>query len=204
MRRRRGLYSRVIAWLKILLPLVALAMLSTLFLLSRSKAPLQNVPFVEALQKNTIDQRVSAPYFAGTTAQGDVLTMTAKSVKPQLDGQILADGMRARMRLADGSEIVLDAAEAALNESDRQALMRGGVQITSSTGYVVVTDGLVSHLDRIEAESRGPVQGDGPVGRFEAGHLQIAPAGDDGAVQMLFSGGVKLVYHPPDQEGVAE
>lgn len=204
MRRGEGLYSRVIAWLKILLPLAALAMLSTLFLLSRRSEPLQNVPFVEALQKTSAEERVSTPYFAGTTPQGDVLSMTAKSVRPRSDGQILADEMAGRMRLADGSEIQLDAPEAALDEVGGRALMQGGVRIESSQGYVVTTEGLVSSLDRVEAESLGPVQGEGPVGRFEAGHLQIMPSGEEGAVQMVFSGGVKLVYQPPEQEGAAE
>ncbi|SNS40284.1 hypothetical protein [Antarctobacter heliothermus] len=204
MRRGDGLYSRVIAWLKILLPLAALAMLSTLFLLSRSSEPLQNVPFVEALQENTAAERVSAPYFAGTTPRGDVLSVTAKTVRPQDDGRIRADQLEARMRLADGSEIRVDAVEADLNDADRQALMQGGVRIESSQGYVLTTEGLLSSLDRVEAESLGPVQGDGPVGRFEAGHLRITPAGDDGAVQLMFSGGVKLVYQPPEQESAAE
>ncbi|WP_417205628.1 hypothetical protein [Antarctobacter sp.] len=204
MRRGDGLYSRVIAWLKILLPLAALAMLSTLFLLSRSTEPLQNIPFVEELQKSAADERVSAPFFAGTTPRGDVLSVTAKSVRPLDGGQIRADDLAARMRLSDGSEILVDAVEATLNDGDGQAMMQGGVRIESSQGYVLRTEGLVSSLDRIEAESLGPVQGDGPLGRFEAGHLRIAPDGDDGAVQLMFSGGVKLVYQPPEQESAAE
>lgn len=204
MRRGNGLYSRVIAWLKILLPLAALAMLSTLFLLSRPSEPLQDVPFVEALKESTADERVSAPYYAGTTPRGDVLSVTAKSVRPHEDGLIRADQLEARMRLADGSEITVDAAAADLNDADRQALMQGGVRIESSQGYVLRTEGLLSSLDRVKAESLGPVEGDGPVGRFEAGHLRIAPAGDDDAVQLMFSGGVKLVYQPPEQESVAE
>ncbi|WP_323767472.1 hypothetical protein [Antarctobacter sp.] len=204
MRRGDGLYSRVIAWLKILLPLAALAMLSTLFLLSRSTEPLQNIPFVEELQKSAADERVSAPFFAGTTPRGDVLSVTAKSVRPLGGGEIQADDLAARMRLSDGSEILVDAVEAMLNDGDGQALMQGGVRIESSQGYVLLTEGLVSSLDRIEAESLGPVQGDGPLGRFEAGHLRIAPVGEDGAVQLMFSGGVKLVYQPPEQESAAE
>lgn len=204
MRRGDGLYSRVIAWLKILLPLAALAMLSTLFLLSRPSEPLQNVPFVEELQKSAADERVSAPYFAGTTPRGDVLSVTAQTVRPQGDGQIRADRLQSRMQLADGSEIRVDAVEADLNDSDRQAKMQGGVRIESSQGYVLTTEGLLSSLDRVEAESLGPVQGEGPVGRFEAGHLRITPAGDEGDVQLVFSGGVKLVYQPPEQESAVE
>ncbi|KHQ53485.1 MULTISPECIES: hypothetical protein [Mameliella] len=204
MRRGDGLYSRVIAWLKILLPLVALAMLSTLFFLSRSTEPLQDVPFVEALQRNVAREQVSAPYYAGTTTKGDVLTMTARSVRPEGDGQIIADELEARMRLTDGSELRLDAVEATLRDRNQLAHLQGGVRIESSQGYVLRTEGLMSRLDEIAAESIGPVSGEGPVGRFEAGHLKIAPSGEEGAVQMVFSGGVKLVYQPPKEESAAE
>lgn len=199
-----GLYSRVIAWLKILLPLAALAMLSTLFLLSRPREPLQNAPFAEALNSGVADQKVTAPYYAGTTERGDTLTMTAVTARPQDGGNILADRLEARMRLSDGSEIRLDAAEALLRDSEHKAHLSGGVRIESSQGYVLTTEGLVSRLDAVAAESTGPVQGVGPLGQFEAGHLQILPADGDGAVQLLFSGGVKLVYQPPDNESTSE
>ncbi|MBY6113802.1 hypothetical protein KUW09_02285 [Mameliella alba] len=204
MRRGGGLYSRVIAWLKILLPLVALGMLSTLFILSRATEPLQDVPFVEALQKGTAREEVGAPYFAGTTPKGDVLTMTARTVRPEGDGELLADDLDARMRLADGSEIKLDAGEAMLRDLSEEARMMGGVRIESSQGYILQTEGLTSRLDVIDAESLGPVTGEGPVGRFEAGHLRISRSGEGDAVQMVFSGGVKLVYQPPKEESAAE
>ena len=47
-------YSRMIVWLKVLLPLMALALLSTLFLLSRNVDPLASIPFAQA----EIDERL--------------------------------------------------------------------------------------------------------------------------------------------------
>lgn len=204
MARGGGLYSQVIAWLKILLPLAALALLSTMFLLSRPREPLQNAPFADAIGSGTADEKVTAPYYAGTTERGDMLTMTARTARPQDGGSIVADKLEARMQLSDGSEIRLDAAEALLRDREHQAHLSGGVRIESSQGYVLTTEGLVSRLDKVAAESTGPVQGVGPLGNFEAGHLQILPADGDGAVQLLFSGGVKLVYQPPDNESPAE
>ncbi len=199
-----GLYSRVIAWLKILLPLAALVMLSTLFLLSRSREPLENVPFVEALQQGVAKQQVSGPYFAGTTDGGDVLTMTARSVRPEDGGRIHADDLEARLRLSDGGEITLQSVSATLRDQDQEAYLSGGVRIESSQGYRLMTEGLKSRLDEVSAESVGPVQGEGPVGTFEAGHMRIATTGQDGAVEMVFSEGVKLVYQPPDKESTSE
>lgn len=204
MRRGDGLYSRVIAWLKILLPLVALTMLSTIFLLSRSSEPLQSVPFVEALRQGAAGQQVSAPYFSGVTNSGDVLTMTASSVRPDADGRINADELNARMRLTDGSELQLDAVEAQLQDGQQTAHLSGGVRIESSQGYVMTTREMVSRFDEISAESLGPVQGEGPLGTLEAGRMRITSTGAEGSVQMVFSGGVKLVYQPPKEESAAE
>jgi lipopolysaccharide export system protein LptC len=202
--RGDGLYSRVIAWLKIVLPLAALALLSTLFLLSRPREPLENLPFVEALQAGKASEQVNAPYFAGTTTAGDILTMTARKVQPESGGQIQADGLAARVLLTDGSEITLDATVGTLRDRDQRMLLSGGVRIESSQGYVLTTEGLMSRFDEVSAERLGPVQGQGPVGTFEAGRLRIAATGEDGAVQMVFSEGVKLVYQPPDKESDAE
>jgi lipopolysaccharide export system protein LptC len=194
-------YSRVIAWLKILLPLAALALLSTLFLFSRSTEPLATVPFADALQRGeTARQQVVAPYYAGTTPRGDLLTMTAESVRPMIGGAIKADALETLVQFSDGSEIRMNADTATLMEAERRALLDGGVRIISSTGYVMQTDSLTSDLDALNAESRGAVIGHGPAGRLEAGKMRISASGPDGVVQLLFTEGVKLVYQPPKQE----
>ncbi|WGW04393.1 LPS export ABC transporter periplasmic protein LptC [Tropicibacter oceani] len=197
--RRIGLYSRVIAWLKILLPLAALVLLSTLFLLSRSTEQVLDMPFAEALRGEGIArEHVGAPYYAGTTESGDMLTMTATSAAPEGEGQIRAEDLAARLRKPDGSEILLNAAHATVRDSDQTALMEGGVRIESSSGYVLNTQTLNSAINRIEAESGGPVQGDGPLGTIEAGKMRIETSDEDGGVQLLFTEGVKLVYTPKD------
>lgn len=205
MARANGLYSRVIAWAKIVLPLVALALLSTIFLLSDRRKPMETVPFAEALQDGeTTRQGISAPYYSGKTQRGDLLTMTATRALPQADGSIVAEDLATTMRLTDGSEILLDALTATLTDSEDAALLEGGVRIRSSTGYTLSTDAMTSVLDRIEAETLGPVRGEGPLGTLEAGRMRIEAAQDGGDVQLLFTEGVKLVYQPPEEESAAE
>ena len=197
MARGEGTYSQVIAWLKILLPLAALTMLSTLFLLSRSREAVMDVPFAEVLRKGeTASEQVGAPYFAGTTARGEMLTMTARSARPDGDGVIEADELEAQLRLRGGGQIRLDATRAVLRNGSQQVELAEGVRVESTTGYVLQTDALVSALDQIAAESRGAVTGTGPIGRLEAGKLKIEPIGETGDVHLLFTDGVKLVYDP--------
>ncbi|KUF10656.1 LPS export ABC transporter periplasmic protein LptC [Pseudoponticoccus marisrubri] len=204
MARADGWYSQVIAWLKILLPLVALALLSTIFLLSRSADPVSSVPFADALEQGEIErENVTAPYYAGTTARGDILTMTARSARPEGAGRILAETLEARLQLADGSEIRLDAGSATLRDEDRRARLEGGVQVASSNGYTLTTDVLITGLDAVEAESEGPVAGEGPAGTLEAGKMRIVPSESGEDVQMLFTDGVKMVYQPRKEKDAA-
>jgi lipopolysaccharide export system protein LptC len=205
MARATGLHSRLIAWAKIVLPLLALGLLSTIFLLSDRREPMETVPFAEALQDGeTTREGISGPQYAGKTTRGDLLTMSATRARPQADGSILAEDLTAAMRLIDGGEILLDALSATLPEDSQTARLQGGVRIRSSDGYVLDTEALTTALDRIEAESLGPVSGAGPLGTLEAGRMRITAPGGDSSVQLLFTEGVKLVYQPPEPESAAE
>ena len=61
------MYSRLIAWLKILFPLGALVLLSTIFLLSRSPDPIAVIPLLEEGVGSDETEQVGRPFFAGTT-----------------------------------------------------------------------------------------------------------------------------------------
>ncbi len=58
-------YSRVVAWLKVLLPVIALVLLSTMFLISRTIDPSRAIPFANVDVEGMVrDQRISAPAFS--------------------------------------------------------------------------------------------------------------------------------------------
>ncbi|MFZ5963130.1 LPS export ABC transporter periplasmic protein LptC [Thalassococcus sp. BH17M4-6] len=199
MARTYSRYSRMVAWLKILLPMVALGLLSTIFLLSRDSDPTDRVPFsVVGIDGDIAREQVSEPRFAGTTTTGASLTMNARVARPSPDveGQVDADQLDARIVMDDGSEIELTAPTASMRDSDDQAELKGGVTIQSSTGYTLTTQSLLTSLARVEAESRGRVEGDGPLGTLKAGRMQITtPEGSDD-LHLLFTGGVNLIYLP--------
>ncbi|WP_353471175.1 LPS export ABC transporter periplasmic protein LptC [Salipiger sp. H15] len=194
--QRGDTYSRLIAWLKILLPLVALASLSTLFLLSRGSQTSQDLPFAEGSVPDSA--AVQAPHYAGTTARGDAITMTAARARPIAgsSGELEADAFSATMDMADGSRLTLDADLATIREDGEGALLEDKVRITSSTGYVMETEKMRTALDRIDAETLAPVSGEGPAGSFTAGRLKITSSAEGNDVQLLFTDGVKLIYDP--------
>ena len=194
-------YSRMVAWLKILLPLAALGLLSTLFLLSENIDPTTTIPFTTIdLRERAASEQVTAPEFAGATHDGDLITFRAVSARPDLQrsSRLYAEMLNARIDLSSGTVITFSAEGGVVDETIDRAELVGDVIIESSIGYLVKTDRLISGMRKIHAETPGPIVGFGPPGEFSAGRMLITAGEVDDNVQMLFTQGVKLLYDPSD------
>ena len=193
-------HSRIVVWLKILLPLAALGLLSTLFLFSASRDALDSLPFAQALE---IDgQGVANPHYAGTTKQGDRITMQAERAWPQMGGDVMASNLSLNIVTPQGSRLELTASDAHLQEATRQIALSGGVRVETSQGYVVTTQALTAAMDQIAGHSHGPVEGHGPIGQLNAGRMVITSGAAEGEVQIDFTEGVKMVYLPAKKESI--
>lgn len=192
------LRSRLVALFKVLLPLAALAILSTLFMLSRSVDPTAKIPFAEAeMAERMRDQQVTSPFFSGTTEKGDEIIVTAGLARPGGAGAPAdASDLTARIIMADGVRITLTADTGLVAVDRNLATFSGNVEITTTTGLVVLTDLLNAELDGISGNTPGTVTVTGPFGDFTAGQMQISEISDGGPLHMLFKNGVKLVYDP--------
>ena len=70
-------HSRLVGWLKVALPLTALALLSTLFLVARKIDPEAALPYAEVdVAERIREPRMTAPTYAGVTEDGATLTIT--------------------------------------------------------------------------------------------------------------------------------
>lgn len=197
-------YSRAVAWLKVLLPLLALGILSTLFLLSRTVEPSQTLPYADVdAQEFAREQRVGAPDYSGVTANGAAISLIAESARPRLDRPEIIDASKldARIKQTDGTVLDIRALAGTFNSEVEDALLTGGVRVTISTGYEMETEKLTALLDGSEMQTDTAVVVEGPEGRIEAGsmHMQLKSSKDDrrGYV-VVFNGGVKLIYTPKD------
>lgn len=206
MAMRESVHSQMVAGLKVLLPLSALALLSTVFLLSRSVSDDPELTFLEDASAIPNRDSVTAPYYTGSTPEGHAVAITAESARPMPDDPagVLADNLRASMQLTDGSRIDIEAENAAVNEPANRIELRGNVVIDSSTGYVVRTDLLQGELRSITADAPDGVTGTGPIGDLDAGAFRIREGAAEGHVQLFFTNGVKLVYQPAREGEVEE
>ena len=192
-------YTRVVGWLKIILPLAALGLLSTVFMLSETQEVREDLPFADITTgENGLSERVLRPTFAGASEDGDLIAFVAETARPVGEGlgSVEAEDVRARIDLVSGGTITFRSDTATMAEPEAQAQLRGGVVIISSTGYSVETEVLNAGMDRIYAETEGEVRGEGPPGRFTAGRMLLEAGTEGGDARMLFTDGVKLVYLP--------
>jgi lipopolysaccharide export system protein LptC len=195
-------YSRTVAFLKVLLPLAALALLSTLFLLARNTDPTATIPFAETeIADRLRDQQITQPFYSGTTRSGNEITVTASIARPGGNGAPAeAENLNSRITLANGNLVTMRARDGSLSPHDDQAIFSGRVEIVTSTGYEIETEILFSSLSGIAAEAPGQVSGNGPPGSFTAGAMQLSEYDGDGGIHLLFKNGVKLLYDPKLRE----
>lgn len=202
MARRGALdgWSRLVATLKVVLPLAALALLSTLFLISNRINPEDAIPYAQVdVEARLKEPRMTAPTFAGTTSDGAALEVSAAETRPAVEGARgqTATDVAARLSTPDGAVTGLKADGAEMALDGNAVAFRGNVVVTNSAGYEVRTDRLDARLDRTDLRSAAPVVVDGPVGQITADGMVLTPAGDGGdAYLLVFNGRVKLVYRP--------
>ena len=196
------IYSRFVAFFKVLLPLAALAILATLFLLSRGVDLDGPVPFAEnEIADRLRDQQITAPFFSGTTPQGDEIMVTASLARPGgPDAPAEATDVTASLTKARGGRLTLDARTARADMASDMATFSGNVVIATSTGLIVRTEVLNTALHGVSGNTPGTVTGTGPFGDFTAGQMTFGAENDNGPLHVLFKSGVKLIYDPQKTE----
>ena len=192
-------HSQLVGWSKILLPLVALGLLSTLFLFSRNPGEQPEIPFAE-IEAMAREQRINAPRFSGVTEDGAIIAISAHSAKPDLTrpDTVSIDRMVMRMDNPDGSRIDVTATSGEVDGRAAVARFLGLARLVTSTGYEMETNGLIAELNTGLVTSNGLLEIRAPFGELTAGQVTFRVSSDNAAQQMLFTEGVRLIYRPQD------
>ena len=204
MARQGDRYSRAVAWLKVVFPLTALGLLSTLFLVSHTVNPESVVPFAETeIQDRLRDQQITGPFFSGATADGEQISFSAEKITTPAGriGNNEALDVDVKLNLLDGTELTLRSDSAVYDVAQDFAELTGDVIITTSAGYRIVSDLLTSEMSKVNLRSPGQVTATGPAGTLEAGSMELTGGQGSDATQLFFTNGVKLIYTPvPNEE----
>lgn len=194
-------YSRFVAWTKILLPLAALGLLSTLFLFSRNTDPTGTIPFSKVnVEEIAREQRLSSPRFAGVTQDGSSIEVSARVARPDPDfpQRMTGDDLNALIELPTKATIRITAPTGELDAGEGQITISGGVHVTTSSGYQMTSEDLIALLETTSLSTTGLVNADGPLGTLEAGRMELALIDDQ--YLLVFKDRVKLIYEPSKGE----
>jgi len=194
-------YSRIVAILKVVLPLTALVLLSLVFLLARTIDPTRGIPMAEIdVEDRARDPRLSGARFAGVTEDGAALTIQTETARSDQAAALRLEvtGLDLRLEGMNGEDLFARAESGVLDRGTGRFEMTGGLEIVTTPGYRLSSDLLTGLLDSTRIESPGPVTGSAPAGEISAGNMIMRTNSNDGAGYMLvFGGGVRLLY-PPD------
>lgn len=198
-RRFDNHYSRFVQLAKIVFPLVALGLLSTLFLFSRTIDPSDAIPFADIdVEQIARDQVLSSPRFSGATDNGTAITVDAASAVPDLTDprRMNIKEVVARIESPGGRSYGITALAARYDGNDDTLELNGDVRVATSTGYRLETATLTTNLKTSAITAPGAVFGKGPPGVIEAGAMELTSQGDTQV--LVFKNGVKLIYDPKE------
>ena len=199
--RSRLTYSNLVTSLKVLLPLAALGILSTLFLVSKDVDLESAIPFADVeLEQRLRDRQLTEPYFTGVTNQGHHVTFTSETAHPDINEptRIVAEQVGALIATDGGTEIILRAEAGEMDNAFQEVELVGDVEIMTTAGYLVQTEQMLIGLEDARAETAGEVTAEGALGTMHAGRMAIRSSGENADIYLFFTKGVRVVYTPPN------
>jgi len=191
-----ALRSRTVGFLKLFLPLAALMLMATVFLVARSPLPQGDVPYAQ-IEEIAREPRVSGARLGGVAEDGSIFEITARRAQP-VEDLIRIEGLVAIVTTGL-TRIELRAGQGEVDNLRQLARLSGLARVESSTGYSMETTGLTADMRTGRIVSDGPLEVQAPFGELTAGQLVIETDPELGQ-RMLFQSGVRLLYTPQQQD----
>lgn len=195
-------WTRLVRFLRIALPLLALAILSTVFLVARHLNPDDAIPYSDVDVADRLrEPRMTSPDYAGTTADGADLRVTAETAtpeKPETAMGAAAQAVQGVLTTPDGIRTDLRSLSAQMDAAGDSVTFDGAVDLATSAGYSVQTERMVARTNQTEVRSLSPVTATGPGTRITAQEMVLTQdRAEPDSYVLVFKGQVKLVYDPP-------
>lgn len=199
-------HTWLVGWLKILLPVGALMLLSTLFLFARNPgSQTTDVPIAQ-IEEIAREQQITSPRFSSLTEDGAIVAVRAEKAKPQQDAPnaLQVEKLVIDMDSPDGTTLNVTSGSSVVDTAAQTARLDGLSRVTTSSGYTMETNGLSADLKTGEIVSDGRLAIQAPYGNLTAGKVRIHATADGTGQQMLFTDGVRLLYSGPNATTHAE
>ena len=190
-------YSAFVAWLKTLLPIVALGLLSTIFLFSGKVDVTQSLPYAERNIAEIIrEQRITQPYFTGIASNGTEIALSAAYASPQVENAHILEitDLSVVLRSTSDRMVQVTAGRGALDSARQTAQISTDVHIAALPDFWVTTEALDMNFNQGLISAKGGFQGVTALGAITAGEMHLQTTADD--QQIVFLNDVRLVYSP--------
>lgn len=197
---RKDRHSTVVRILRWVLPVVALLLLASIFLLSNSSKVRQGLIIADSkLAELAIGQKITNPNFSGVTKSGDAFSISADWALPDAPSpeKIELNAPRTTIDFQNGRRLETNAGSGLLNLNSSEATLSNEVDVMTSNGYRAHSTALLLNFETGNVYSIGPVNAEGPIGTIEAGSMTLLQNLDQnpaGNAVLMFNNGVKLVY----------
>lgn len=189
-----NVYSQFVSLMKVVLPIAALGLMSTVFLFARAPTQDGTIPYAE-IEEIAREQRISGPQVSGVADDGSIIEITARTARP--NGSVLSvESMVATINALDGTQIDISAGMGEVDTRNKTAQLTGLARLVTSNGYEMETMGLSADLETGRIVSDGSLEVRTPFGELTAGQLVVETPDAEQGQRMLFQNGVRLVYTP--------
>ena len=190
-------YSAFVVWVKTLLPIVALSMLSTIFLFSGKVDVTQSIPYAKFNIAEIIrEQRITKPYFSGVSNNGTEIVLSAAYASSDIQNVDILNITELSIVLTspNAKTIKITAGLGTLNSALQKAVISGDVHLTAILGFWLKTNNLTVDLKQGVATAHNVFQGITGLGTINAGKVVVQMIAED--QQIIFTNGVRLIYYP--------
>ena len=193
-------YSTLVAIFKVMLPSLALIILSTLFLLPDNRTKIQALNTIDKSTLNIVKKAgINKPSLRGTLASGSNLELYATEIITKNNDKniIEINEISARLELNKKNWATTSAKKGIVNISEQTAEMVGKVSVKGSNGILIETSDLKVFYAKSLVKTEGVVFMKGPFGTIKAGSAEFYDMNENSGIGyvLLFNKGVKMQYN---------
>ena len=193
------LYSAVVRWMKIILPIGAVVLIVLIFLSGRDRGAIVDMRSAADFATLGAGLKLDNPRFAGVTDDGDPFIVTADWALPDgaMPDLIDLERPRGELRFEDGLVVNVRSKAGKMFRADEKLHLNGDVEAESSDGYRASTQLIELDLATKSAVVPGTVRAEGPRGDIVADRMRVDRASPDSADLIVrFEGNVRVRYRP--------
>lgn len=194
-------YTRFVGTMKLLLPVLALALIATVILWASSFDREKGLEFSFMISQSGDSDRLTMvnPRYVGTDIGNQPYTVTADLAEQDPDNQrqVTLTTVQADMTTDDGTWFTALAPVGHYSQTTNVLTLNGPISVFSDAGYEFHAEMAEIDLGAGTATSPQPVRGQGPFGTLRADSMEVADRGR----LLRFSGNVRLVIEPTARGG---